>query len=333
MGSLPRYSIVESSFKYYLQVSEMTVMCNGKRFRITISADNLEEAPSLKEKYVNYLHFMVTQGPNCSRVKGYNDWVLKPFIPLFRNVPSLLTRQTLTLQDYFLPRTVDYTLRAVGGELIPVPQKFADPERFEAGVKLSQEVCSPWISFHPSEVVICTRNPEEALSHTPRKVIVNGKTTYYFKECPGVHARLTQHELDTYKRIEDAGLGKQLRIPHLCGLVRDGNSGIVFGLLFFHIKCRSQTLRCAATLDAAKSLRMQWAKQVTHTVGVLHEAGIVWGHAGPDNVLVDVNEEAWIINFGGGFYGREIAGTMKGDLDGLAKILDYLNIDASSACD
>jgi tRNA A-37 threonylcarbamoyl transferase component Bud32 len=60
----------------------------------------------------------------------------------------------------------------------------------------------------------------------------------------------------------------------------------------------------------------------------LHEAGIVWGDAKPDNALIDKNDDAWIIDFGGGytqgFVEREKARTIEGGLQGLEKTVEYV---------
>jgi hypothetical protein len=53
----------------------------------------------------------------------------------------------------------------------------------------------------------------------------------------------------------------------------------------------------------------------------------VWGDAKVANILVDVNMDGSIIDFGGGFtqgsVQREDAGTVEGDSQGLAKIVGY----------
>ncbi|KAK2668010.1 hypothetical protein RAB80_017201 [Fusarium oxysporum f. sp. vasinfectum] len=52
----------------------------------------------------------------------------------------------------------------------------------------------------------------------------------------------------------------------------------------------------------------------------LHEEGIVWGDAKPDNVLIDKDENAWIIDFGGsytpGWVDEDKAETFEGDYQG-----------------
>lgn len=76
------------------------------------------------------------------------------------------------------------------------------------------------------------------------------------------------------------------------------------------------------------SLRRRWADQITYSLGKLHERGVIWGDAKADNILIDENDEAWIINFGGsytvGWVDKEKAGTLEGDMQGLAKTFDVL---------
>ncbi|WZH48509.1 Protein kinase domain-containing protein [Fusarium acuminatum] len=66
---------------------------------------------------------------------------------------------------------------------------------------------------------------------------------------------------------------------------------------------------------------------IQEAVGQLHDAGIVWGDAKPDNILIDVNEDAWLIDFGGGYtegwVPKNLGGTMEGDRIALEKILEY----------
>jgi hypothetical protein len=61
----------------------------------------------------------------------------------------------------------------------------------------------------------------------------------------------------------------------------------------------------------------------------LHEAGVVWGDVKAANVLIDKDNNAWIIGFGGGctegWVDCEKAGTVEGDLQGLANIMDFIS--------
>lgn len=59
-------------------------------------------------------------------------------------------------------------------------------------------------------------------------------------------------------------------------------------------------------------------------------SGIIWGDAKPDNVLIDSNQDAWVVDFGGGYtegwVPKQLAETMEGDRHGLEKIVEFIGI-------
>jgi tRNA A-37 threonylcarbamoyl transferase component Bud32 len=95
-----------------------------------------------------------------------------------------------------------------------------------------------------------------------------------------------------------------------------------------YVDCGFVTLACAVEPDTPSSTKQKWVDQVTGILAQLHKAGIVWGDAKPYNVLIDKNDDAWIIDFGGGytrgFVETEKAGTIQGDFQGLEKIVEYV---------
>ena len=66
------------------------------------------------------------------------------------------------------------------------------------------------------------------------------------------------------------------------------------------------------------------------TIERLHEANIIWGDVKTANVLIDGNNDAWVIDFGGGYtegwVDKGLAGTVAGDLQGMAKIMSFLGV-------
>jgi serine/threonine protein kinase len=118
-----------------------------------------------------------------------------------------------------------------------------------------------------------------------------------------------------------------VRIPELHSLVR-GHSGKIAGLLLTYIESTS-TLTCAIRPGTPICLRERWARQITETLYNLHDAGIVWGDAKPDNILVDTETNVWAIDFGGGYtegwVDKELAETILGDQQGLSKIIEFIH--------
>lgn len=81
------------------------------------------------------------------------------------------------------------------------------------------------------------------------------------------------------------------------------------------------------------SVRINWINQIRNMIEKLHAAGIVWGDAKPDNILVGADDNLWIIDFGGGYthgwVDEDKEGTMEGDSQALSRIVNFL-LDKSS---
>lgn len=76
-------------------------------------------------------------------------------------------------------------------------------------------------------------------------------------------------------------------------------------------------------------MKERWASQISRSLKRLHDNDIIWGDAKAENILIDKNDDAWIIDFGGnytsGWVDKDKSGTLEGDKQGVAKILDILN--------
>ncbi|KAF1961265.1 hypothetical protein CC80DRAFT_234307 [Byssothecium circinans] len=99
------------------------------------------------------------------------------------------------------------------------------------------------------------------------------------------------------------------------------------GLLLSYIECGNTTLSCAA-LQWKRTARDKWLMQIKHSLEGLHAREIVWGDAKPDDVLIDVRDDAYLVGFGGGYtrgwVDEELVNTREGDLQGLRRTADYL---------
>jgi hypothetical protein len=90
--------------------SSLTVMCNGARFYITISLENLQgdfnatsqaDNSSLENQYLQLLDGLQDpEDSTGSNVELFEDWVLKPCIPHFKKLASARRpSQLLTLEE------------------------------------------------------------------------------------------------------------------------------------------------------------------------------------------------------------------------------------------
>lgn len=60
----------------------------------------------------------------------------------------------------------------------------------------------------------------------------------------------------------------------------------------------------------------------------LHKIGVAWGDAKPSNIVIDLNGDAWLINFGGGWsegwVDEKLQGTAEGDQQAVERIIEAL---------
>ncbi|KAF5586817.1 hypothetical protein FPANT_7110 [Fusarium pseudoanthophilum] len=322
----PPWSVIEFTFSNKDTDSELVVMCNYRQFIISVSADSFAQSPALKNKYLFLLEVADNYELEGHTVEDLYDWIVAPLLPRFREVPE--NASTLTLQHFLFPETFRYDIQGDGEQLVAVASTDSSEVNPMFGIQLPEETCAPWPHFDPKDVLL----PEKEKGHgppsyLPSRVLLKDGNAAFFKPMRWGDKKAFINELDKYKSIRDAHLDESLRISRLIGLVRDG-TGPVFGLLLTYIDCGRKTLLCAARPDTSRELKQSWAQQVNDTVQQLHAAGIAWGDAKPDNVLVDRKNDAWVIDFGGGYtngwVSKELSGTVEGDLQGLKKINEFL---------
>ncbi|KAJ3490179.1 hypothetical protein NLG97_g5844 [Lecanicillium saksenae] len=145
-----------------------------------------------------------------------------------------------------------------------------------------------------------------------------------------------QGELDGLGKISASGCASTLRVPKLLGLVQNGNTERVAGILLEYIPAAdSWELSTLGRIDSPSSIaeirRKKWVSQVQETVHQLHEMGVIWGDGKASNVLIHRDsDDAWIIDFGGGWtdgwLDRELSGTIEGDATVVRKIFELLDV-------
>lgn len=165
----------------------------------------------------------------------------------------------------------------------------------------------------------------------PRQVFVKGRALFY-KPCWSPYDAVD--EVAKYSRIHTSGLcTQQLSTSRLFGVVT-GRGGLAKGLLYEWIETRDAgTLALIIGADTPLTLREKWAAQIRNAVTGLHTLGIVWGDVKPENVLIDTNDNAIVIDLEGGttrgWVDRDVSGTVEGDLQGLEKMVDFIFNDES----
>jgi hypothetical protein len=331
----PLFEVIEFTFSNRNTDSEFIIISSGKRFVIRLFEDRFLEAPDLKEQYLFFLKVAEAGGYlDGQTLEDFEDWAMSPFLPILRSLSDSVSDAVAprTLHDYLFAETLTYIVGVKAGQLSPIQCETTQSDRdyLGLGIRLPEDLHASFPCYRPSEVEIYCDGPDkQQLSKRPRRVTTPASTAPLFLKFLGPgDTRSAKRELDIYKKINEMLPGLEAHVPRLQGVVR-GDDGKVYGLLLTCIDCRGTTLACALRANSAVDSRQKWKSQISSTVDLLHGAGIIWGDVKADNVLIDGQDDAWVIDFGGGYtegwVDKECFETLAGDAQGLANIIKHID--------
>ncbi|KID73428.1 uncharacterized protein G6M90_00g062540 [Metarhizium brunneum] len=313
---------------------------NGTRFFVTITAEKLEGEGEILHQFNSFREDI----DDPDNMFLFEEWVLGALDDFIRQAAPTRTADASkinTLLEYFSPPTFAFKLVNKEGHLCAI-QECYDPDMHgdmsprtqivDSLVDFSGSHC-----FDPEEVIIRSTLPPvpvisasklervtdglrpEELSDVPKKVRRTGTDeVFFFKAGFREHGHL--RELEILSKINFSSYSDpSLRTSRLVGLVVwDDDVSCLMGFLLEYVEGETLTLR---TRNASAARKMKWMRQVEATVKRLHQLGVVWGDAKPDNVIINAEGDAIVVDFGGGYtpgyIDKELQQTFQGDLIGL----------------
>ncbi|KAK3946137.1 hypothetical protein QBC46DRAFT_368907 [Diplogelasinospora grovesii] len=338
-----------------------SIRCNGGEFHIEMSPFYICDSPVIESRYRKFIaavrgkYETDTEESEAQHPEDVLDefhaWLIAAFEPVFLEVapdipPSFDPAKLATgeahplLSEYLFPEEYRCRLEVENDKAFPIHMR-DEESRFVQALndihpELAQELRQYVKFFDPSAVEVSFRNPEHALSDMPTRVLVelddSGQKTLCFFKTFALGGYLSlENELEAHLRVCKSTLAYEARVTRLRGIVAV-DDGRIAGLLLTYIDHRRENdglLFEDHLLYTPIPLRQRWAKQIRETVEQLHNADIVWGDAKAENVMIDKNNDASLIDFGGGYtkgwVDEDKAGTKEGDLQGVAKIVEYLS--------
>ncbi|KLJ12942.1 hypothetical protein EMPG_12085 [Blastomyces silverae] len=185
--------------------------------------------------------------------------------------------------------------------------------------------------LEPSKVKLPWDSEHERSLPPSRVLVGNEGEEQFFKPAYRAISEHTEREIKTLLRLHQLGLSDKFRVPKIHGFVSSGNTSNmeICGILLTYIKHRRTLASRDEIRKAAPDLRETWIHQLKEMVNEFHKAGIIWGDVKPANVLIDMENNLWIIDFGGsytpGWVDEKLMETVEGDLQGLSKIINFIN--------
>ena len=307
---------------------DISIRVNGFRFTIAVSPGCFIKSPCALQLFGEIFDKIAAGEDQEPEVWDHAEGIADIFVPEFEKLaPPILHTGRLTLADLAVRGSFDCEYRVVEEVSIPgaiMRRTFEDispPPDWDM-----RSLQSSFPIFDPADVDVPYSDGRFIYDIIPRQVSIKGKTVFY-KSCWSPYDAV--EEVEKYARIYASGMPtQQLSTSRLFGIVADKN-GQTKGLLYDWIETEGTgTLTSAINADTPVSLREKWASQIRSAVAGLHSLGVIWGDAKPDNVLIDMDNNAVVIDLEGGttreWVDRDVGNTVAGDLQGLNRLIDFI---------
>lgn len=186
---------------------------------------------------------------------------------------------------------------------------------------------------YSSRAILITEMLVEGAGHWAGRVLVDGADMFCKAQesVGGLVGTSVGRELGCLQEIRNDTM---IRVPQLLGYVRHANTDRIVGLLRQWIPGRR--LRDIGVLTTSAERRQKWFMQIREAVYALHDRGIIWGDGKAGNVVIDEKDDAWLVDFGGGWTERwvdeELADTVEGDAQALGRTANFLGMDQGGGC-
>ncbi|RAH78863.1 hypothetical protein BO86DRAFT_319772 [Aspergillus japonicus CBS 114.51] len=292
--------------------AHVTTACKGRRCVVRISEDYFYKSPITLETYREVTQTMFDADEDRATCDHAADqlyrWALRPFEDWMKRLEQPTYAGPFpTLAHYLDPPEHRWKLYVVE----EVPEPFLDydvpPRRDQQlGVWLPRYELHPdWRLFKPEEILASPADDdEEELEKPPTMVWPRSSTVAgdmpmcYFKPLQRWRWQHAVREMETYKALHEVENLDDLRVPRVCGVVMGDRKGSYLGLLISYVE-NAGTLESLVGPEMPLDYRRDFLVQLTETLDLLHELGLTWGDARPSNVLIDPNDGAWVVDFGG----------------------------------
>jgi hypothetical protein len=295
-----RHTVVVDGY-YTSDFSWITMFYHGVRFQICTELHDLQHTPFEQEYLALAKKLEIDYQVDGEAETKLQNWLLRPCFPQIRELIPEKPRSS-TLQAFYFPRTYLLEVVAWNGSLLA--EVCYDDVGPEAGL-VPKMIPSEQFADYPELPRIFASNiatPPYNLSDATHweeflsKVKTADGVTKFFK--PARQRETTIREIENNIRIQQTTFEKQPRVPKLCGILVSDDGQMLLGLLFDLICYCALCLFHDECIEKVESHK-KWEAQIFESLTELHKNGIIWGNVNPGHIVIDDNDDAWIVDFGG----------------------------------
>lgn len=248
------------------------------------------------------------------------------------------TRQTSSypsLYGFLFPAVRYYRLDATpsAASIVPISPNEAytclvmDPD-LDRHIKEELELDGNLPRYVPEQIAV-TKVFLRGVNSVTARVQVDGQNMFCKSRggINGLFGTSEGRELECLDKIRRASLKHgRIRVPQILGYIYRKETKRIFGFLQEWLP--GQRLSDINISAVSVETRQKWTLQISENVQRLHKEGIVWGNGKASNIVIDEREDAWLIDFGGGYtdgwVDKELSETVEGDEQAVGKIVEFL---------
>lgn len=262
--------------------------------------------------------------------------ILRAGRPVFTEVAPSPARSLSTQTLHFLlcPEMFNFRFKTERGKQLMIPidtsEAYANSElQPNPNIDADFGINSELPTFSSREIDVLESFVERG---AVSRVLVNGQEMLCKAHPTGLFDLTLARELTTLLKMEKSlsTTSRTIQVPRLYGYVKDTERGCIVGLLRQWIPpgVFGGRLGKINISMMSKERREKWATQIRETVDYLHEIGVIWGDGKASNIIIDDQDNAWLIDFGGGWtdgwVDEGLADTFEGDEQAVNNIMNLL---------
>lgn len=318
---------------------------NGQRIAVSIFPSSSSQGHSVQDRVISLLGRILSSGVDDAEDDELMDEALEvilgPGRPVFRELspPHMeLNDAPRELHALLYPTTsyfqliVDIHGRATVTPITPDEAYTVPPDMVGRDSFKDEELgIDTTLPCYSTRAILAVEIFTHGAEYNASRVLVDG-TEMFCKALASEGELLgtsVGRELQCHHEIHTAEHDAAVRVPRLTGYVRHADTDRIVGFVRQWIPgwCLSDT---EDVLAHPLQQRQEWMSQIRESVYALHARGIIWGDTKADSVVIDENNDAWLVDFGGGWtdgwVDEDLADAVEGDRQALSKIEEFLGL-------